>query len=272
MQVEFKRASFQPGDNGEVTILGASFLNIDRGREIILPGAYKKHVEAFNDKGRLLIDHKNSAYTLAGHVKESFETSRGLVVKGAFSGDDTGQWARRKIQDGTLKSASIGHYVHAEKIAREPEVKQLWAEHGYTPTDADLREIKKGPVRILMECEPVECSFVAVPMNDNARVLEVKSLMEIEKKKGATFNKVNRSSLVKVFSLVKDMLKSAKLEEEATQQEPVVISQEAKAVEQTEVKVVSTDQSDRLRKLRLELAMVDFQYSQLKTSGGHDCG
>ena len=96
--------------------------------------------------------------------------------------------------------------------------------------------------------------------------------MEIEKKKGATFNKVNRSSLVKVFSLVKDMLKSAKLEEEATQQEPVVISQEAKAVEQTEVKVVSTDQSDRLRKLRLELAMVDFQYSQLKTSGGHDCG
>lgn len=258
MNLERKQARVKITSSGEVKILGAAFLNIDRGRELILPGAYAKHVDTFSQRGRLLVDHKNSVNALAGHVTNSYESAKGLVISGSFSGDQVGQWARQKAMEGTLKSTSIGHYVHAEKMASEAEVKSIWAQHNYTPSASDMREIKKGPVRILMECEPVECSFVAVPMNDESRILEVKAMQEQQNKKGATLNSVNRSALKQVYTLVKQMLASAKSPVRNTVEQ----DSQPSGNDSQSVTTVKNDRAS-LSKLRLELLNLE-----LKTSGG----
>lgn len=257
--LEYKQARTKITSSGEVKILGASFLNIDRGREIILPGAYAKHVETFSQRGRLLVDHKNSVNALAGHVTDSYESQKGLVITGSFSSDQVGQWARQKAMEGTLKSTSIGHYVHAEKIAGEAEVKSIWAQHNYTPTSSDLRELKKGPVRLLIECEPVECSFVAVPMNDESRILEVKTMANKEEKRGATFNRGNLAAIKQVYALVKGMLASAKSNETPENQDDIPAATESHSVTTTTVK------NDRASLARLRLELLDLE---LKTSGG----
>lgn len=253
------------GDRGEVTVLGASFLNIDRGRDLIVPGAYHKHLTKFSQTGTLLIDHKNRVSATAGQVTRSYESQKGLVIKGSFASDEVGQWARDKALEGSIKSVSIGHYVHSEKFANAAEVKQIWANHGYTPNDSDLREIKKGPVRVLLECEPVEVSFVAVPMNDQARVLEVKGVQGIEQKKGATFNKSNRSTLRAVYSLVKQMLSSIKSEEINE-----TLPAKDKPVQGQDAKAVTNDKkTDRPGVLQLKLDLLNLE---IKATGERQYG
>lgn len=221
MQIERKRVKFQviekaAIDRGETSILGASFLNIDRGQEIIVPGAYLPYLEEFSTTGKVLVDHENRQRAVAAKVFRSYETKAGLVIDAKFTGDEVGQWARERTKEGAIDTTSIGHFVHGEPVvAKEDEVRKLWEEHDYTPSAYDLKMIARGPVRLIKDAEPVEVSFVVIPMNPKARVLEVKGILEdIETKKGAMLNRVNRSAVQTIYSLAKSILRSAKLMEE----------------------------------------------------------
>lgn len=216
-------AESKSADSGEVSILGASFLNIDRGFEMIVPGAYSKHLEYFSKNGKVLVDHNNSVRSIAAKVYRAYETKAGLVIDSKFSGDDVGQWARAKAAEGAIDTTSIGHYVlNDPQFADETEVRRLWEQHEYTPTSYDMKllTLNKGQkVRLITEAEPVEVSFVAVPMNPEARVLEVKSILsEIESKKGAMLNKVNRTAVLSIYKLARSIYKSAKLDGDESQE------------------------------------------------------
>lgn len=219
--IKFQAVEKAAADKGEISILGASFLNIDRGQEIIVPGSYLPYLERFSKNGKVLVDHVNRQSQVAAKVFRSYETRPGLVIDGKFTGDEVGQWARERAKEGAIDTTSIGHFVHGEPvIAQEKDVRKLWEQFEYTPSAYDLKLLARGPVRLITDAEPVEVSFVVIPMNPEARVLEVKGIMrDIETKKGAILNSVNRRSILQIYSLAKSILKSAKLEIENDSQD-----------------------------------------------------
>lgn len=226
MKLQRKRVKFQviekaAADRGELSILGASFLNIDRGQEIIVPGVYLPYLDEFSNTGKVLIDHDQRQRAVAAKVFRSYETKAGLVIDARFTGDEVGQWARERTKEGAIDTASIGHFVHGEPvIAKEAEVRKLWDDHEYTPTAYDLKMLSRGPVRLITDAEPAEVSLVVIPMNPKARVLEVKGILEdLETKKGAMLNRVNRSAVQTIYQLAKSILRSAKLMEEEGSQD-----------------------------------------------------
>lgn len=262
MKMQRKRVKFQlvdkaASDNGEVSILGASFLNIDRGQELIVPGAFLPHLEQFSRNGKVLIDHEASVRKIAAKVYQSFETRPGLVINSRFTGDETGQWARDRAKEGAIDTTSIGMFVHASSMATEEQVRKLWMEHTYEPSPYDLKMLARGPVRLITEAEPVEVSFVVIPMNPQARVLEVKGILwNLETKKGAMLNSVNRGAVLSIYQLAKSILRSAKLiEEEGASQEA---SNQGGPPEEKSA-IVTAEKQSRTDLLRLKLKLLDLE-------------
>lgn len=267
LKLKHKRIKFQQlGDSnsktGEISILGASFLNIDRGNEIIVPGAYLPYLDRFSKNGKVLIDHGYSVRAIAAKAFRAYETKAGLVIDARFTGDETGQWTRDRAIEGAIDTTSIGHFVHGEPvIAKEAEVRQLWEKHEYTPSNYDMKMMTRGPVRLITDAEPVEVSFVVVPMNPEARILEVKSILEeLETKKGSVLNRVNRSAVVGIYRLVKSILKSAKLEIDESQEAADQGGPKDKAASVFPAK--SKSRTDLL-KLKLKLLELDRQVKSL---------
>ena len=262
MKMQRKRMKFRvvekaAAERGEISILGASFLNIDRGQEIIVPGTYLPYLDRFSKNGKVLVDHINSQRAVAAKVFRSYETKAGLVIDSLFTGDDVGQWARERAKEGAIDTTSIGHFVHGKPVmAKEPEVRKLWDDHEYTPSAYDLKMLARGPVRLITDAEPVEVSFVVIPMNPEARVLEVKSILdELETKKGSMLNRVNKDAIMSIYRLAKSILRSAKLED-------VDESQDAKSQDgpRDEVPAITKAKSKSrtdLLKLKLKLVELD---------------
>jgi phage head maturation protease len=268
MKLQRKRMKFRvvekaAADRGEISILGASFLNIDRGQEIIVPRSYLPYLERFSRTGKVLVDHENSQRAVAAKVFRSYETKAGLVIDSRFTGDEVGQWARERAKEGAIDTTSIGHFVHGEPvIAKEPEVRKLWDDHEYTPSAYDLKMLARGPVRMITDAEPVEVSFVVIPMNPEARVLEVKSIMaDLETKKGAMLNQVNRGAVQTIYQLAKSILRSAKLMEDDPPQDAV--SQGGPRDEKAAN--ILAERKSRTDLLRLKLKLLDLE-SKIKRS------
>lgn len=257
--IKFRVMEKAAGDNGEISILGASVLNIDRGQELIVPGSYAPYLDQFSKTGKVLVDHKNSQREVAAKVFRSYENREGLVIDANFTGDTVGKWARERAKEGSIDTTSIGHFVHNEPImAKEADVRKIWSDHDYTPSAYDLKMLARGPVRLITDAEPVEVSFVVIPMNPKARVLEVKGILDdIETKKGAMLNRVNRGAVQAIYSLAKSILRSAKLEIETESQEAK--NQDGPPDERpANSKAASNSRTDLLR-LKLKLLELDRQ-------------
>lgn len=263
MKLSRKRMKFQviekaAGETGEISILGASFLNIDRGQDIIVPGAYLPHLDRFSKNGKVLIDHDAEVRKVAAKVFRSYETKAGLVIDAKFTGDEIGQWARDRAKEGAIDTTSIGHYVHSTPVlAKENEVRKLWDDHEYTPTPYDLKLLARGPVRLITDAEPVEVSFVVIPMNPEARVLEVKGILrDLETKKGAMLNRVNRGAVQTIYQLAKGILRSAKLTEDENPSQEA--TKQGGPLEEKSASVTAEKQS-RTDLLRLKLKLMHLE-------------
>lgn len=254
-------------DRGSVKVRAASFLNFDRGREIILPGAYAKHTAHFASKGRAFIDHKHATATKVGQVYAAYEDARGLVAMARFAGTDLAQETRQRVIDGELNDVSIGHHVIRERFVTPTEVKSIWKKYGYTPTAFDMAQLSKpGRIRLIEEADPAEFSFVGIPMNDNAEALEVKGA-DIEEKRGAVLNGSNAKALKQAYKLIRSIFKSAKIEDldEAEGETPAPPDQKSTEpetpasdpVEERTPGIEKTDAELRAKRLRVELELME---------------
>lgn len=261
--IEVKEA----GDNGAVKVRAASFLSIDRKREMIMPGAYARHLERYAARGRVFIDHKHSAAAKVANMADAYEDRTGLISVAKFHGTPIGQETRRMAKEGELRDVSIGHQVLRDRFATPTEVKKIWSAHGYTPSRYDLLMLNKpGPVRVIDEAEPVEFSFVGIPMNENAETLEVKSAAGIEIKKGAVLNGANAKALKQAYKLIRSIFKSARIEdlEDADGEAPAASEMKSADVETpastpTETKPPETETKDTellAKRLRVELDLM----------------
>ena len=144
-------------DTGEFEGYGSVFGVEDSYSDVVVKGAFQKSLSFWAEKGRLpslLWQHKMSEPI--GIYTEMKEDDHGLYVKGRLLIDDD-QLAKRAYahaKAGSLGGLSIGY------ILKDWEY-----------------DSSKG-VYLLKEIDLWEVSLVTMPANDEARISEVKSLLE----------------------------------------------------------------------------------------------
>lgn len=140
---------------------GAIYGNIDRGGDLIEPGAFAKSLHEINTKGYgmppMYYNHDQRGGTIGVWEKAS-EDSKGLEMAGRIIGLDAefGKMNYARVREGAVKGMSIGFRI---------------------PPGGYKRGTGKGgePLRYLKQINLAEVSLVDDPMNPLARVSFIKS-------------------------------------------------------------------------------------------------
>jgi HK97 family phage prohead protease len=145
---------------GEFEGYASTFGNVDQGGDIVEPGAFIESVVKAKSDGRTIpMLWQHDQREPIGVWKDIAEDAKGLYVKGQLilEGDQTAQRAYGKLKAKALGGMSIGYGIPAG--GAEPDEKR----RGVTRLKKiDLREI----------------SLVTMPMNIQARVTTVKSILD----------------------------------------------------------------------------------------------
>lgn len=137
-----------PDEQGRFTGYAATFGNVDKGGDLIEPGAFTKTLQEM--KVVPILAYHDTTRPVGVSVT-MVQDAKGLRVEGQLALEV--QDARELyalMQIGAVKAMSIGYYA----------IQKKW----------------QGPVRHLQELKLVEFSLVVFPMNDNAIVTDVKQV------------------------------------------------------------------------------------------------
>ena len=136
-------------DAGTFSGMGAVFGNVDQGGDKIMPGAFTRTLAA-GKRFPLLYQHKSD--TPIGSV-ECTETSSGLLVRGKLLLDlPAARDAYLLVKEGIISGLSIGF--------------------------STIEESFQDGIRLLTEIKLFELSICTFPMNELARVSDVKTLSD----------------------------------------------------------------------------------------------
>lgn len=163
--MEIKRVRLQLkeiADTGEFTGLAAVYGNRDYGGDVILPGAFSKSIQEKGGKFPLFYQHQVNV-----GVSEVEDTADGLLTKGFLN-----------LQKQAAKD------VHSDMMFYKAHGLHFGMSIGYKSIP-DKTEVKNGS-RVLREVMLFENTLDELPMNDKARVLDVKSLVLSHKADFAT--------------------------------------------------------------------------------------
>lgn len=153
--IEWKAA-----DDGTLEGWASTFGNVDLGDDVVTQGAFKTTIPDIKANGiPLLADHVASTASVLGTIFDAEEVTKGpkkgLRIKARFSAAPSAQDVRTKLVEGHLKSLSIG----------------------YSATKYSFSEVDGKTVRNLDEIKLWETSVVVFPMNTEATISRVKSLV-----------------------------------------------------------------------------------------------
>lgn len=141
--LEIKRLT----DEGEFIGLASVFGNVDEGGDVVEPGAFKKTLAERGPEVPILWHHDPTQPIGIGRVEE---TDEGLLVHGKLElALDEARKAYIRLKRGLVRGLSIGYKTIKDSI--------------------------EGGVRRLKELRLYEVSLVTFPMNELARVQQVKS-------------------------------------------------------------------------------------------------
>jgi uncharacterized protein len=140
----------EPDEDGSFEGYASVFDVVDQGMDVVAKGAFRKSLGS-GRKVKMLWQHDTSK--VIGIWDEMREDDRGLYVKGRLLKDvQLGREAMALMRAGAIDSMSIGYRT----IEAIPEA--------------------GGRVRKLTELDLFEVSVVTFPMNESARVTDVKSI------------------------------------------------------------------------------------------------
>ena len=129
---------------------GAIFGNTDQGGDMMLPGCFKESLSRRLPK----MGWQHDCRSLPGVWEVAREDTRGLYLEGRFIDTTLGRDAYVQAKEGAIDSLSIG----------------------YRTIEADF----DNNIRLLKKVELYEVSLVTFPMNESARIVDVKHANEIE--------------------------------------------------------------------------------------------
>lgn len=147
------------GDGGTFAGYTAVYNSVDRGGDIILPGAFTKSLESKRASGstvKMLWQH---------------DPSKVIGVWDSFSDDGKGLFGNGRL----IKEVQQAREAHALMAAKAMDGLSI----GYIVKDYDMQEHERGMVRVLKELDLMEVSVVTFPMNTEAMVTDVKQLQSI---------------------------------------------------------------------------------------------
>ena len=163
--LQLKDSSVDMG-NRTITAYSAAF-SLDQGVDIIMPGSFKKTISERLDRIKVLRNHDQ----MLGKPMSAIEDGYGLKTVSYIGKHALGEETLLLAKDGILDSMSIGYNI--------PE--------GKSSQNAD-------GVRIITEMKLIEWSVVDFAMNEDARILDVKSLEAKLKGGTITLDELNRLS------------------------------------------------------------------------------
>lgn len=138
------------GDDWTVEGYISTFGSVDLGGDVVMPGAFKETLKT-GPKVRFLKSHDPDQ--ILGIPKKLHEDKKGLFGQFKISKTKLGEDTRQLLMDGAMDSFSMGYNAVDYKIV-----------------DDDIRELHE--VRLW------EASIVSMPMNPEATVTRVKSLVD----------------------------------------------------------------------------------------------
>jgi len=139
------------GEDGTFSGYASTFGNKDQGGDIVMPGAFKKALKAKGPKGvKMLADHNPTQRIGVWTMIQ--EDAKGLKVEGRLLTEkNNGREAYVDLKAGALDGLSIGGRTATETY------------------DSNSR------ARLIKEFDLYEISLVSFPMNEEARVEQVKA-------------------------------------------------------------------------------------------------
>lgn len=153
---EYKSFKFElesADESGEFSGYAAVFGNKDSGGDVIEKGAFSKTIREDFDRIKILSQHTDCELPI-GKPLELREDDRGLFIRGKISDTAKGRDIQTLMKDGVLNELSIGYDAVEFNYDSEQGARRL-------------KEIKLW-----------EVSIVTWAMNDQAKIDEVKSLVE----------------------------------------------------------------------------------------------
>lgn len=162
--IEWKAAD----DDQTLEGYASTFGNVDLGGDVVVKGAFKKTIANIKANGiPLLADHIPSTASVLGTIFDAEERAKGLWIKARLSKAPSAQDTRTKLLEGHLNKMSIGYET---------------MDHAFEDRDGQR-------VRMLKELKLWESSVVVIPMNPEAAIARVKSVVD-------TLDAADRKSLM----------------------------------------------------------------------------
>lgn len=148
------------GDAGEFEGYASTFGNVDQGGDVVEPGAFiESIVKAKSDKRTIPMLWQHDQREPIGFWKDISEDAKGLYVKGQLLVDHD---PLAKRAHGLLKAKAIGGMSIGYRI----------------PPGGIVEDEKRRGVSRLKTVDLREISLVTMPMNVEARVTSVKSILD----------------------------------------------------------------------------------------------
>lgn len=194
---EVKQLGTEDRDFFRIEGYACVFGNVDKGSDVILPGAFQDSISS-GEMPRFLKQHELYSNPL-GTIDSVSEDSRGLLFTGRIPRNtDDGRNMIPLIKMGALKGVSIG----------------------FAPIDTEFRE---DGVRVIKEIDLMEISLVTFPMNEEATVTgfkadNIKSIRDAEmllKERGFT-NKESKSLISTIRNIDSETERDASEEGQLT--------------------------------------------------------
>lgn len=172
-----------PDVAGHIEGYAAGLLNIDRGQDIIFPGAFKADLDEFKTDGVVCYQHDWTAVIGRPEVvEERGEPEYGLFTRSEITSTSLGNDVMKLVRRTVLKKLSIGYRLKEGGYAvlnRETLVATL-KERAINPVKvseilADFDRRNLSEVFGLFDINLFEYSVVTRPMNNNASITGAKS-------------------------------------------------------------------------------------------------
>lgn len=136
----------------------STFRNVDRQRDMVMPGAFDRTLKETRGRVPVLMGHQMSR--IVGFGTHAEVDSRGLKVRGQFTLDsDEGRNAYATLKHATLVKHPLGMSI------------------GYMVAEDGAEYDEARGVRRLKDIDLLEYSIAAVPANERARFTGVKSAL-----------------------------------------------------------------------------------------------
>lgn len=172
-----------PDVAGHIEGYAAGLLNIDRGQDIIFPGAFKKDLDEFKATGVVCYQHDWTAVIgKPEEVEERGEPEYGLFTRSEITATSLGNDVMKLVKRAVLKTLSIGYRLKEGGYAvlnRETLLATLKERAINTVKTAeiiaDFDRRKLSEVFGLFDINLFEYSVVTRPMNPNAAITGAKN-------------------------------------------------------------------------------------------------